>query len=177
MPKLALLFLTLSVFCFVSAGFTFWQIATPSVAFDSAPVANSQATGPIVPATIRIPSIELDLPLTLGTVNNDRWPTSPNSLIYVSTSSMPGNTGNAIIYGHNWQSLLGRLDQLEPGHVISLGLSDGKVIKYVVESKQEVTPHESQILDQTADSRLTLYTCSGFLDSKRLVVVAKQVAN
>ncbi|MBI3341892.1 sortase, partial [Candidatus Curtissbacteria bacterium] len=51
----------------------------------------------------------------------------------------------------------------------------GKIVKYQVSDEKEVTPESIDIINATTDSRLTVYTCSGFLDSARFVVIAKQV--
>ena len=45
----------------------------------------------------------------------------------------------------------------------------------LIEDKTEVVKAEVvEILSQTEDARLTIFTCSGFLDTARFVVVAKQ---
>jgi len=51
-------------------------------------------------------------------------------------------------------------------------LSTGEEETFIVKESYSVTPDQSHILTQTADVRLTLYTCDGFLDLKRFVVIA-----
>ena len=46
---------------------------------------------------------------------------------------------------------------------------------YEVVDIKEVYPNQTEVIEETDDETLTLYTCSGFADSKRLIVVAKRV--
>lgn len=86
---------------------------------------------------------------------------------------MPGEPGNSILYGHNWTSLFGNLPKTKPGERVDIGFSDGSMQQFIVEYTSIVSPDEIEIIEQTEDTRITLYTCTGFLDSKRFVVVAK----
>ena len=84
----------------------------------------------------------------------------------------PWEFGNSILYSHNWSSLLGPLTKAKPGQKIIITFDNGRKEKFVVEHTQEVGPDNTEILSQTEDSRLTLHTCSGFLDTKRFFVTA-----
>jgi len=103
---------------------------------------------------------------------NDEWETTDKGVSFLDTSAIPGQLGNSIMYGHNWNSLLGNLKNVSPGQKIEIIDKNGLVTEFIVEIVQEVDPSNSDILAPTNDKRLTLYTCSGFLDSKRLVVTA-----
>ncbi|MEK9200755.1 MAG: sortase [Patescibacteria group bacterium] len=173
MPKLFYLFLSISVFCFVAAGIFTYQVVSPATA---SPVVINE-TGLVHAASLKIPALDLDLPVSEGEVKDNRWPTSTKSLIHVSTTKLPGTPGNSIIYGHNWKSQLGDLDKVKVGDTISVTLTDGSVKDFSVSQIVEVSPDQSDLLQDTIDTRLTLYTCSGFLDSKRLVVVAIPATN
>ncbi|OGM69990.1 hypothetical protein A2975_05285 [Candidatus Woesebacteria bacterium RIFCSPLOWO2_01_FULL_44_14] len=52
-------------------------------------------------------------------------------------------------------------------------LTEAAWYEYRVEEINEVYPNQTQVIAPTTDERLTLYTCSGFADTKRLIVVAK----
>lgn len=125
------------------------------------------------PATIYIPKLRRALKISDGQVIDNRWTTSLTGISYLTTSAKPGD-GNSVMYGHNLDNLLGDLYLVKEGDQIFVVLSSGSVIKYQVFQEKEVTPQSVEILDPSQDSRLTLYTCSGFLDSARFVVVAKQ---
>lgn len=80
------------------------------------------------------------------------------------------------MYGHNWTSILGNLPKVKTGDVITVTMHDGKKKDFRIEYTAVVTPDQDYIIDNTNDVRLTLYTCTGFLDSKRFVVVAKPIS-
>ncbi len=77
------------------------------------------------------------------------------------------------MYGHNWKSLLHGLPMVKPGQKVFVTMQNGSKIAFEVEYTATVDPADTYIIDKTSDTRLTIYTCSGFLDSKRFVVVAK----
>lgn len=116
---------------------------------------------------------DIELPIEDGRIQNGRWPLSNDSLVYLKDSGVVGQTGNAVIYGHNWDNLLGFLKNIKPGEKIRLTSSNNEHYSYIVETVQEVSADQTHILSPTDDKRLTLYTCSGLFDRKRLVVVAK----
>jgi LPXTG-site transpeptidase (sortase) family protein len=76
------------------------------------------------------------------------------------------------LYGHNWSALLGSLPKIKPGDKIKIILSNGQEKNFVVKYTSIVAPSDTKILSDSADSRITLYTCAGFLDSKRFVATA-----
>ncbi|MEN9389798.1 MAG: hypothetical protein RLY61_882 [Candidatus Parcubacteria bacterium] len=125
-----------------------------------------------MPIKLTISSITLNSPIT---TTKDTWVYPENSLVYLQNSVLPGQKGNTVIYGHNFKSLLGDLNKTKIGDKIEIQLTSGKVITYAITNTYTVTPDQTHILNATTDARLTLFTCSGFLDSKRLVVIAKQI--
>ena len=124
------------------------------------------------PEYLIIKELGINLKIVPANVVNDRWETTYDGVSFLSSSPIPGNSGNSILYGHNWNSLLGNLKNATPGQIIEVIDDAGKVSRFEVNYVQVVGPDEKSILDQTNDSRITLYTCTGFLDSKRLVVTA-----
>ena len=92
---------------------------------------------------------------------------------YLATSPLPGHKGNSILYGHNWKSLLLDLPKVKPGQSVFITNHNGTKQRFIVEYTAVVDPSQTYIIDATNDTRITLYTCTGFLDSKRFVVVAK----
>ena len=126
------------------------------------------------PSLLYIPALSRKLSISEGTVVNNRWTLSPTGVSFYSYSATPGNGGNSVIYGHNLANILGDLYLVQNGDPIYVVLTTGDIVKYRVTEEKEVTPQSIEILSQSNDSRLTVYTCSGFLDSARFVVVAKQ---
>lgn len=101
-----------------------------------------------------------------------KWTVSETQASYLSSSGKPGETGNLILYGHNKRSILGNLRALKGGEIIELTLDDDTTKRYRVESLKQVDPRNTELLRPTDTEVLTLYTCSGFMDSQRFVVRA-----
>jgi len=100
------------------------------------------------------------------------WTISETKASYLANSARPGESGNLILYGHNKRSIMGNLRALKGYETITLTLSDGSSRNYQIISRQEVSPTDTKLLEPTDFEVLTLYTCSGFMDSKRFVVRA-----
>lgn len=125
------------------------------------------------PKTLYIPKIGKVLAISPGQVVDNRWVISETGVSYLTTTPLPGSSGNSVLYGHNKWDILGRLVDLKPGDIIYVVSQKGDIAKYTVFETKEVTPNQVEILNNTSDSRLTIYTCTGFLDSARFVVVAR----
>ena len=113
-----------------------------------------------------------DADIEPGIHEEGSWTVSPNKVTYLASSAKPGEEGNIIIYGHNKRSILGNIRVLKGGENITLTLSDGSTRAYQVDSVKEVAPKETSLLAPSSSETLTLFTCSGFLDSQRFVVRA-----
>lgn len=124
------------------------------------------------PASIQITSLDIHLPLIPAKITTQGWETTSQGVSYLTTSPMPGLVGNSIVYGHNWPNLLGRLRDIQPGDTITVYYTDGTTTEFTVEKTAVIAPDQIGILDATEDTRITIYTCTGFLDSKRFVAVA-----
>lgn len=127
------------------------------------------------PSKLYIPKLSKALDITDGQVQDNRWTVSATGVSYLTTSALPGEIGNSVIYGHNRRDILGGLPWLSVGDTIYITMQNGDLIKYEVFERKEILPTQVEILDNTLDSRLTIYTCSGFLDQSRFVVIAKKV--
>ena len=127
---------------------------------------------PIAP---NIPKLAKILVISDGYVIDNRWAISETGVSFLTTSALPGQVGNSVIYGHNRRDILGELPQITAGDPIYIVLGDGNFVKYEVFETREVKPTQVEILNQSSDSRLTIYTCIGFLDKARFVVVASKI--
>lgn len=128
------------------------------------------------PVTLYIPKIHKILQISNGTAVDSRWTVSDTGVSYLTSSALPGTIGNSVIYGHNRREILGTLPNLSTGERIYITTSGGQIITYEVFEKKEIKPTQVEILNSSEDYRLTIYTCSGFLDQSRFVVIAKQVS-
>lgn len=121
------------------------------------------------PQKIRIPALSLEIPIKEAAIVNGQWQLFPDHVSWLSTSATPGK-GNVILYAHNYPELFGSLNNLSEGATIEVEqYSEWK--QYTVSEVSQVKPTDVDSVIST-DNRLTLYTCDGAFDEKRLIVVA-----
>jgi sortase A len=108
------------------------------------------------------------------------------NLIQYPGTALPGNNGNAVIFGHSilprfynpkdYISIFSLLPTLEKGDEIGINY-DGISYSYIVEDMFEVRPTDIQVLEQDpTDAFVTLVTCTPPGDPrkpKRLIVRAR----
>ncbi|RJR15332.1 sortase [Candidatus Microgenomates bacterium] len=138
--------------------------------FDSA-VGNTH-TAKISPKEIAFPTLALTLPVVAGSIIANEWTLDENNVSWLATSAEPG-VGNVIMYAHNREGLFGDLEKLQIGDQIDV-MHDGKTHTYAVFDSHKVLPTDVEAILSVSD-QLTLYTCDGAFDQKRLVVIAKRV--
>lgn len=134
-----------------------------------------ESTISTTPSKISIPTLSLQLPVEPTLIKDSTWPTSQTGVSFLENSGKVGTVGNLIFYGHNWKNLLGSLHKVKVGESIVLHGQNGQDFHYSVAFIATVNANDVSILADSSDERITLYTCTGFLDQKRLVVVAKRV--
>lgn len=127
------------------------------------------------PAKLYIPNMDRVLYVSDGYVQANRWTVSETGVSYLTTSALPTQAGNTVMYGHNRKGILGGLWRVREGDYLYVILENGQFVKYQVAQRKEIKPTQVEILERTEDSRLTLYTCSGFLDTARFVLVAQKI--
>ncbi len=107
-----------------------------------------------------------------------------NSLVHYPGTSLPGQYGNAVIFGHsvlpqffnpkNYKTIFSTLPTLKKGDEIFIDF-DGILYRYQVTNLEEVAPDNVTVLEQRYDSEyLSLITCvppGTYL--RRLVVTTK----
>lgn len=100
------------------------------------------------------------------------WVVSDTQATYLADSARPGQAGNIILYGHNKRSIFGNLRNLKGGEEIVLTTEDGVEHRYKVILIKEVSPSNTTFLLPTRQETLTVYTCTGFFDTRRFIVRA-----
>lgn len=158
------------IYRFFSPQKKLFSIQVPATQAGAVAVAHSSK-----PLSLAIPKLQIHLAVVSGTVENNQWTMTRRGVSYLTSSPIPGEHGNSILYGHNDLSLLGNLTKARPGDLIEVTMDDGTPRLFVVDLTGEVTPKQTEILDDAGDTRLTIFTCSGLFDQKRFVVVAKPV--
>ncbi len=114
----------------------------------------------------------VDIPIESFLVEDDSLPVSDIKATFTLNSSKPGEAGNTIIYGHNSNQIFGRMRLLKGGERVVITTDDDQQHEYYVVDVQEYSLDQIDPLHPTNEEILTLYTCAGFFDSKRLVVQA-----
>lgn len=155
-----------------------WQDYSRSIlSFSSIISAPIPTPNPITtkPIRIRIPSTGIDLPITEAKVVNNVWEVTTAGANHWDTSGNPGDTNNIVIYAHNWKTLFGPLLTVREGEHIELTDETGKLFTYEITQTVSVKPNQVEYIQPTDDETLTLYTCTGFLDSMRFMVIAKPI--
>ena len=126
-----------------------------------------------LPARIIIPQVKIDLQVFPAQVVEDQWQVSEEGVSYLLGSGIPGREDRVIIYGHNKNHLFGPIKWLSEGEEIKLVNRKGEEFVYQVVETKTVSHEEIEVLSPTQEPTLTLYTCTGFWDRERFVVVGK----
>ncbi len=156
---------------FLGGYFIFQRYNSKQLSFQNFNEYASSVSG-ILPQKIIIPSLKIELPIYPAKIRGNSWEATTKGVSYLVSSPAPGEVGNSILYGHNWTSLLGPLTRIKPGDKIEIISNNSERKTFVVEYTSIVDPYQTSVLSSANDTRLTLYTCAGFLDSKRFVVTA-----
>jgi LPXTG-site transpeptidase (sortase) family protein len=125
------------------------------------------------PTQIVISKIGIDLPIEETVIKNGIWQISANGASHLTISAKPNEEGTIIMYGHNTTNRFGPIRWLTKGDKIELKTSDGKKYTYVIAKTMKVSPDRMEIFKQKGET-LILYTCDGFADLQRFVVIAKK---
>lgn len=103
-------------------------------------------------------------------IETGEFTVSGEHVSHLDSSVRPGELGNMILYGHNKTHILGKLHDVRLGNKITIKTEDNQVFTYVVTTIKTVETTETEWLMPTPDAVVTIYTCTGWLDSKRLIV-------
>lgn len=164
-------FITLG--CLLVSAYFLWQKynPTPLISYPE-DVIKQNPNHDLLPKMLLIPDVGIHVPVIPQKMEKTTWPQTTKGVSYLRNSPIPGSIGNSILYGHNWTNILGKLSQVRPGMKIYIEQWNGTYMPFTTIYTLTVNSHETSILKSSTDKRITLYTCTGFLDSKRFVVVA-----
>lgn len=127
------------------------------------------------PVEVEVPAAHIKLAVEESGIVDGVWQISKKGASHLDISSSPGQNGNIVIYGHNKNSLFGPIRSIKEGTEILLKDGVGGIYRYQVARTVVVGPSEVNYVEPTREETLTLYTCTGLLDSKRFVVIAKPI--
>ena len=166
---LLLLIASLSLFSFYT-GYTLSKQNSP--AFDYNPPEVIRNVEFPYPTELEIPDLNIKLPIEQAEIIKGEWQVSEKNASHLAISGNPGENTNMVIYGHNKFNVLAKLKNAKKGSIISIKNTKGIVYKYIIKEISIVQPTELEVVMPTQTEILTLFTCTGFADSKRLVVRA-----
>lgn len=158
----------------IFSGYRFHQARILSFFTKETPQITTQRTG-VVPVYIKSYPLGVEIKIKESSVQNGVWQVFPDAVSHLDSSARIGESGNMILYGHNKDDVLGPIRHARIGGKIELKGSDGKTYGYEVVKTDTVDPNNLEYILPKSEEVLTLYTCTGFLDSKRFVVVAKRI--
>ncbi len=172
MKLISKVLITIGLLCIVIGSFLLWERNNPTRLAFANYTSTNYKNSKVIPVSINIKSINIHLPIVQSTIENNEWSTTKEGISYLISSPIPGKMGNSVLYGHNWNNLLGNLKHVKPGDKIEIEYNNGTKSVFSVNTMGVVTRDQTHVLLPSNDVRITLYTCTGFLDSKRLVVTA-----
>lgn len=125
------------------------------------------------PVEVSIDKVDIDLPILETVIANNTWQIADDGISHLAQSARPGENGTIILYGHNTNDRFGPIRWLDKGDVVTITTADTKVYHFVVKQIVTVDPSDTKILTSQKGSTLILYTCTGFADLQRYVLIAK----
>jgi LPXTG-site transpeptidase (sortase) family protein len=132
--------------------------------------------GELVPTHLKI-GWYIDRDITPQAIVSGQWATANDTVSYLLSSARPTESGNIILYGHNYAHILSNLRLVPLGTQVELTLGSGVKRQYVVTQTAQVPPSNTSYLQPKNSETLTIYTCAGILDSERFIVQADPVVS
>jgi LPXTG-site transpeptidase (sortase) family protein len=126
------------------------------------------------PTQIMIPTTQIELPIIPAQIKDGIWETSETNATHLYTSARPTEGGNIVIYAHNRRNMFADLKNVKVGETINLKTEKG-IYTYQVSERLVVNPNQVESVLPTDHEVLTVYTCTGPFDSKRLVLKATPI--
>lgn len=123
------------------------------------------------PVRILIPKAAIDLKVVDAKIINGYWELSETTASYGLGSGHPGEKNNTVIFAHAREGLFYNLKDVKTGDTIYV-FTKNKWYRYKVNKITAVYPDQTEVIKPTKNEELTLYTCTGFYDEKRLIVTA-----
>ena len=146
------------------------------LSFSEAPQAVKSRVNQKPPAArIVIDDLGIDLAIEEGRIINGIWEISKKGASHLNISANPGEGGNIVIYGHNKKYIFGSLPYIWVGDTVKIINKDGETFKYKVAKKTTVKPDDLTYVLPQDEETLTIYTCTGFLDTLRSIIIAKPI--
>lgn len=128
-----------------------------------------------LPTYIKSYPVGIDIGIKEAKIGKGVWQVFPDSVSHLDTSGRIGEGKNIVIYGHNKDDVFGPIRYMKEGSEIELRDDKGEKFIYKVVKTVTVKPDNLEYVTPKNEEVLTLYTCIGFFDSERFIVVAKRI--
>lgn len=125
------------------------------------------------PTRIIVEQFNIDLPVIDGVYDkrSRSWSLSFDAAHYALITPSPNTVaGNTFIYGHNTKSIFGELEKLTKNDQVKVVTDKGDKFLYSLRDVKEVAPTDVASLTPTTKPMLTIQTCSGNWDEKRMML-------
>jgi LPXTG-site transpeptidase (sortase) family protein len=124
-----------------------------------------------IPDKIILPDVNINAVVKEAKIENGYWQVFEDTASYGQGSASLGEKGNMVIFAHARSGLFYNLRDIKKDDLVFVYHRKSKYT-YKVKEVKSVFPNDTSVIAPTKDQRLTLYTCIGFYDEKRLVVIA-----
>jgi len=121
--------------------------------------------------SVVIPRLNIDLSVAPSEIKNGYWEVSEISASHGQGSANPGENGNVVVFAHAREGLFLGLRDIKKDDAVYI-LTNDRWYRYRVSEIISVYPNDITTVAPTDSEILTLFTCSGFFDDKRLIVKA-----
>ncbi len=130
-----------------------------------------KTNGDSIISRIIIPGVDIDLSVKPSKIVGGYWETSDINASHGEGSVNPGENGNVVVFAHAREGLFYNLKDTKKDDTIYVLTKKGGY-RYKVSEIKTVYPNNIETVAPTDQEVLTLFTCSGFFDEKRLIVKA-----
>jgi LPXTG-site transpeptidase (sortase) family protein len=120
---------------------------------------------------IIVPRLGIDLAVTPSKIIDGYWEVSETTASHGEGSANPGENGNVVVFAHARSGMFLNLRNIKKDDEVYI-LTGDKKHTYKVSEIVSVYPDDITSVAPTDSEALTLFTCSGFFDEKRLIVKA-----
>lgn len=125
------------------------------------------------PTRLIIPNLGIDVAVREAKIVKGYWEVFSDSAGFGEGSAYPQDSGNQVIFAHARPGLFLPLKEAKIGQKVYV-FTKNSWYTYSIKDIKEVLPSQVGVIAPTTSAVLTLYTCSGFADSKRLIVTAEK---
>ena len=141
------------------------QTAAPSVTSAGQQVVSGK------PVEIRIPSLNIDLPIVPGVYNaaTQQWTLTTDKVQYATMTPAPNTAGgNTFLYGHYRKNVFASLHTSQAGAEAIVITDNGHTFHYQLSSVHVVSPEDSAgVFNYQGAPILTIQTCTGLFFQNR----------